>query len=204
MQGNSQIWVLLEGLIDPDPYRRGTALEELGSLESIEDQPLILYLLATRLEDPDLEIRFHAVKILGSLVESDPGAQGLPEKSFRTITSYTTQMDKSQLIKLLEVSVAYLAAEESIVNILRLCSYAGKALSGIVNDRRLPVEIRKQALYYCGEVGFLNSARPINNLIQRIKKNSAGPGLNSRRKKHLDEEELLPFAVAALGKLEGS
>jgi hypothetical protein len=113
-------------------------------------------------------------------------------------------MDKSQLVKLLEISVAYLSAEDAIIKILKLCSYAGKALGGIVNDRRLPVEIRQQAIFYSGEVGFLTTAKALRNLVQRTRKTTAKPGLITTRKKHLDEEALLPFAEAALVKLEGS
>jgi hypothetical protein len=137
-------------------------------------------------------------------VDFDPPAEGLPDRSFRTLTAFTTHLDQEQLIKLLEVAVRYLAAEEAIVNIMKLCSYAGKALGGIVNDRKLPVEIREQALYFCGEVGYLNTKISIRNLIQRIEKDRTRAGLMTPRKKHLDEERLFPFAVTALGKLEGS
>ena len=200
----SRIWLILEDLIASDPDLRGSALEELGALQGFQEQPLTVYLLATRLLDPDLEIRFHAARLLGAWVNFEAPSEVLPEKSLRTLIGFTTQLDQSQLVKLLEVSVEYLAAEEAIGNILKLCSYAGKALGGIVNDRKLPVEIRQQAIFYCGEVGFLNSAIAIKNLIQRIQKNKARTGLIPSRKKHLDEEHLLPFAVAALGKLEGS
>ncbi|RLD00977.1 MAG: hypothetical protein DRI46_05850 [Chloroflexi bacterium] len=73
-----------------------------------------------------------------------------------------------------------------------------------MNDRKLPVEIRQQALYFCGEVGYLNTAISIRNLIQRIEKNRARSGLITPRKRQLDEERLFPYAVTALGKLEGS
>jgi hypothetical protein len=201
---DSHTQITLENLIAPDPDLRENALEELESLEGFKEQPLMVYLLATRLLDPDLEIRFHAVQILGKLLDFDPPAGGLPDKSLKTLTEFTTQLEKEQLIKLLEVSVGYLAAEESIVNILKLCSYAGKALGGIVNDRKLPVEVRQQAIYFCGEVGFLSTETAIRNLIQRIGKEKARPGLIPTRRKHLDEKRLLPFAVAALTKLEES
>ena len=113
------------------------------------------------------------------------------------------QFDQAQLIKLLEVSVMYLSSEEALIQIFRLCSYAGKALSGIVNDRSLPAEIRQQAIHYCGEVGFLSSITGIRNLINRVEKNRLKAGPLISRKKHLDEESLIPYAVTALGKLEG-
>ncbi len=202
--GDSQVWEILERLIAPDPALREIALEEIGGLDGFQEQPLLIYLLATRLLDPNLEIRFHAVQTLGPLVDFEPPGEGLPERSLQVLTGFTTQMDKDQLVKLLEVSVAYLAAEEAIINLLKLCSFAGKALGGIVNDRKLPVEIRQQAIFYCGEVGFLSTSRVIKNLIQRIQKDNAKPGLIRTRRKHHNEEQLLPYAVAALGKLEGS
>ena len=201
---NNQAWKTLEDLIDPDPELREKGLEDLESLDGFEEHPLMVYILATRLSDPELEIRFHAVQLLGKLVDHELTGDILPEPSFRILTNFTTEMDKSQLIKLLEVSAAYLAAESALTNILKLCSYAGKALGGIVNDRKLPVEIRQQAIYFCGEVGFLNTVDVIRNLIQRIEKNRANPGQSATRKKHLDEESLAPYAVTALAKLEGT
>lgn len=201
---NSQVWITLENLISHDPDLREKGLDDLVSLEGFQDQPLVVYVLATRLLDPDLEIRFHAVQVLGKLLDFDtPGAR-LPDNSLETLTAFTTQMDRGQLVKLLEVSVEYLAAEEPIAEILKLCSYAGKALGGILNDRKLTVEIRQQALYFCGEVGFLTATTAIKNLIQRIEKNSLKPRLASPRKKQIDEERLYNFAQAALSKLEGS
>jgi len=203
-QQDSHPWKILEGLIAADPVLRETALQQLAAWEGLEEQPLMIYLLATRILDPDLEIRYHAVQILGDLVDYDHPGEGLPAGSLQALTAFTAQLDKGQLIQLLEVSAAYLAAEEAVGNILKLCSYAGKVLGGIVNDRRLTVEIRQQALFYCGEVGFLNTRRVIDNLIQRVRKAQANPGRITTRKKHADEETLLPFAVAALGKLESS
>jgi hypothetical protein len=196
-----EAWKTLENLIDPDPIIRDKGLEDLEGLEGFQAHPLILYVLATRILDPDLEIRFHAVQALGKLLELNADDGGLPERSFKTVTDFTTQIDKEELIKLLEVSVQYLAAEKALVRILKLCSYAGKALGGIVNDRTLPVEIRQQAIHFCGEVGFLSSVTGIRNLIQRVEKNKTKAGKLISRKKYLDEESLIPYAVTALGKL---
>jgi hypothetical protein len=195
---------MMERLIDPDPALRETALEELQSLNDVGDQPLIIYLLTTRLMDPVLEIRFRVVQSVGGLLSGDSHQGSLSDHSLQVLTAFTTQIDKHQLVKLLEVSAAYLAAEEAIMGILRLCSYAGKVLGGIVNDRKLPVEIRQHAIFYSGEVGFLSATGAIRNLVQRNRKSKARPEWIPIRKKHLDEEILLPFAEAALGKLEGS
>lgn len=203
LQRTPETWALLEALIASDPESREKALTELVALEGFQDQPLLIYLLATRTLDPDLKVRYSAVRILGGLLDEDPPGAGLADRSFRTITDFTTQLEGPELIKILEVSVHYLAAEEAVINILKLCSYAGKALGGIVNDRKLPVEIRQQAINFCGAVGFLNTATAIRNLLQRIEKNrNKTPAQLPRRKKQLDEEQLFPYAVTALAKLE--
>lgn len=194
-------WSILENMISPDPVLREKGLEDLRWLEGFQEHSLILYTLATRIMDPVLEVRFHAVQALGKLLELDPEEGGLHERSFKSVVEFTTQIDKDQLVKLLEVSVQYLSAEEALVQILKLCSYAGKALGGIVNDRKLPVEIRQQAIHFCGEVGFMNSITGIRNLIQRVEKNRSKAGKLISRKKYLDEERLIPYAVTALGKL---
>ena len=199
-----ETWAVLEALIDPDPGKREKALADLAGIEGFQDQTLPLYLLTTRILDPDLEIRYHAIRILGDVLGRDIPGGDLSESSLRILTDFTTQLDKSQLVKMLEVAARYLAAEDAIVNILKLCSYAGNALDGIVNDRKLPVEIRQQAINFCGEVGFLSTTTAIRNLIRRIEKDRERTGQVLRRKKHLDEEKLFPYAVTALAKLESS
>lgn len=200
----AKAWGELENLVSPDPDQRESALEALEIQGDFLEQPLTIYLLATRIIDPDLHIRFHAVRMLGRLLDMSQPEAGLPERSFKAVTAFTTQMDRGQLIRLLEVSAGFLAAEEAVARILTLCSYAGNDLGGIVNDRKLPVEIRQQALFYCGEIGFLTAATAIRNLIQRIEKGRKRPGPTASRRKHLDEESLFSFAAAALSKLEGS
>lgn len=199
-----EIWAVLEALIDPDPAKREKALADLAAVEGFQDHPLLLYLLMTRILDPDLEIRYDAIRIVGGILGSDIPGGDLSDSSFRILTDFTTRLEKSQLVKILEVADRYLAAEEAIVNLLKLCSYAGNTLDGIVNDRKLPVEIRQQAINFCGEVGFLSTATAIRNLILRIEKDRERTGQVLRRKKHLDEEKLFPYAVTALAKLESS
>jgi len=194
---------VMEGLIAVEPLRREQALKELESLEEFQYQPLAVYLLATRILDPDLAIRYRAVQMLGGLLDFESEGICLPDRTLKVFTAFTDQMEKGQLIKLLEVAAHYLAAEQAIIQILRLCSYAGELLGGILNDRKIPVEIRQQAIYFSGEVGFLSTAVSIRNLIQWIEKDRARAKAIPGRKKRVEQEYLYPLAVAALGKLEG-
>ncbi|MFN2112910.1 MAG: hypothetical protein ACK2TT_07310 [Anaerolineales bacterium] len=192
---------VLERLIAPDAHLRSGAVDELAEVKGVEDDPLFIYLLATRLLDPDLEIRFQVVKVLGRMLEFEHNQHTLQGRSLEILVSYLADFEKDQYVKLLEVSEAYLAAEESLTAILKVCSYAGNSLGGIVNDRKLPVRIRQQAIFFCGEIGFMGTADALRNLISRVEKDRIRSGFEAARKNKKDQEALYTYALSALGKL---
>ncbi|MCJ7716321.1 MAG: HEAT repeat domain-containing protein [Anaerolineales bacterium] len=199
---DQQIWDIVEELAAPDPNKRDRALERLGELEDINHSPLILYFLATRLSDPDLEIRFHVVQKLGAFLEGGSKNLTLSDQALKHLQTALNNMEKDQLIKLLEVSAQYLSAEKSLLNILKLYSYAGRYLSGILNDRKQPFPIRQQAIFFSGEVGYLETKQALQNFIHRVDKIKSKQGSSSELKKNLGEEKLYNFAVSALDKMK--
>jgi len=198
---DQRLWETAEGLVSTDSYLRESALTQLEEIEGFYRSPLIAYLLVSRISEPELEIRFHFIQLLGSLVDYDSPGQQLTDKALCIAKGALDQMDKFQLIRLLEVSDSYLAAESAIKSILKLSSYAGSVLSGIVNDWKLPISIRQQAVFYCGEGGYLNSRPTLQNLIQRVEKTRNRSGGRSERKKSREDEFLYPYVVSALEKL---
>ena len=198
---DQRLWETAEGLISPDPFLRESALDQFKEIDGLYRSPLIAYLLVSRISEPDLEIRFHLIQLLGSLVDYDSPGQHLTDQALSIAKDALDQMKKNQLIMLLEVSDSYLAAESAIKSILRLSSYAGVILSGIVNDLKLPVSIRQQAVYYCGEGGYIISRPTLQNLIQRVEKTRNRPGGGSERKKNREDEILYPYVVSAMEKL---
>jgi hypothetical protein len=163
---------------------------------------LVASLLVSRISEPDLEIRFHLIQLLGSLVDYDSSDQHFADQALVFAKDALDQMKKIQLIRILEVSDSYLTAEGAIRNILKLSSYAGVGLNGIVNDQKLPVSLRQQAVFYCGEVGYLSSRTTLQNFVQRVDKSRTRPGGGRERKKSRDEEFLYPFVISALEKLK--
>ncbi len=198
---DQRLWESAEGLISPDPHLRESSLDLLKEIEGVHRSPLIAYLLISRISEPDLEIRFHLIHLLGDLVDYDSPGRHFSDQALVFAKNALDQVDKFQLIRLLEVSDSYLTAERAISNILKLSSYAGVGLSGIVNDRKLPVSVRQQAVFYCGEVGYLSSKPTLQNLVHRVDKARTRPGYGSERKKSRDEEFLYPFVISALEKL---
>ncbi|MCJ7734402.1 MAG: hypothetical protein MUP11_07620 [Anaerolineales bacterium] len=198
---DQKVWDIIENLAAPDPIKREKALESLVEIEGVNQSPLILYFLATRLSDPDLVIRFHVVQKIGEFLDVGSKNLQLSDPALMHLQWALNNMGNDQIVKLLEVSDQYLSAENALVNILKLCSYAGKELSGILNDRKQSYQIRKQAIFFSGEVGFLETKPALQNFIQRVDKiksrQESNPGWNKNR----DEENLYNFVVSALGKM---
>jgi hypothetical protein len=199
---NAGIWGEAEKLISPDPYQREKALDKFTREGFFAGSALAAYLLATLVSDEDLEVRFHAVLILGDLLDYDKSdGRVMKDPALKHVHYYFTGMEKGQMIKLLEVSERYLSAEQPIKNILRICSYAGDLLSGIVNDRKLPSPIRRLAIYFSGEIGLQDMIPVLQNLFIRIEKSRKGPGRSLSRRRTSADEALASSAVVALAKL---
>ncbi|MCJ7717166.1 MAG: hypothetical protein MUO54_11695 [Anaerolineales bacterium] len=196
-----KIWQAAEGLVSPKAAEREKALDYLIDLGALVKSPLIAYLLATRLSDPDLEVRYHVVQALGSVLPGNERGIEMLDPILMQLQSYLAYINTDQVLDLLEVSEQYLSAEENLIKIFKLSSYAGNRLSGIVNDRKKPLEIRQKAIFFCGEIGYLETSTTLKILVSRIEKRNQLLTRSPFRKKELDENQLYPYAVAALEKL---
>ncbi len=197
-----EYWEALEKLVSANSLDRDSALDYLHENGLIWSSPLAAYLLATRTTDEDLEVRFHAIRIMGALLDFE-NSQGraLEGVALENVHSFFKQCGKDQILRLLEVGERYLAAENALLNIFKISSYAGDLLGGIVNDRKLPASIRQQAIYFGGEAGFLELVQVFQNLIFRIDKNRERMGRNLTDKLIKEEDLIYSSANVALGKL---
>lgn len=198
---SQEVWQLAEKLVSPRPVDREEALDTLVEKGAPRISPLVAYLLATRISDPDLEVRFHMIKALGEMLAGEDSGDIIPDPVLQQLHGFLAHLNKNQILDMLETSDQYLSSEESLLNVFKLCSYAGSVMSGIVNDRKLPISIRQQAIYYCGEIGFLETTSVLQGLVQLVEKRNQKQGRAPLRKKAQDESKLYPFAVAALEKL---
>jgi hypothetical protein len=195
------LWESAEGLFSPDPDTRENSLDRLFETEGYFRSPLIAALLITRIDEPILELRYHLIRQLGNLVDLNSQGRIFTDQALVFAKEGLDQLSENQIKKILEVSDQYLAAEEAVSNIFKLSSYAGVGLSGIVNDRKQPISLRQQAIFFCGEIGILTSRPALQNLIQRVERSRNRIGAASERKKDRDDELLYPYAVSALEKL---
>ncbi len=199
---DKHLWETVEGLFSPIPDIRESSLENLKEIDNYYRSPLLASILVSRISEPDLEIRFHIIQFLGGLLDFDTSEQHFSDQALIYAKDALDQLEKNQLLRLLEVADNYITAEEPIKNILKLSSYAGVGLSGILNDWKLSASIRNLAIFYCGEVGYLSSRPALQNLAQRITKSRNRSREGNESKRMRDEEFLYPSVISALEKLK--
>ena len=198
----NEIWIAAENLVSAMPLEREQALDFLRDKGIFRSSPLVAYLLATRAIDEDLEVRYHSIQVLGELLDfEDSSEMGLTDLALKHVHGFFAQIGKDQMIRLLEVRESYLAAEDALLNILKISSYAGDILSGIVNDRKIPASIRQAAIFLGGEAGFLELVPVFQNMVQKIEKSRVRTGRNLAEKLLKEEDVIYSSAVVALRKL---
>jgi hypothetical protein len=199
IEWSRDIWQAAEKLVSPLNDEREHALESLIDKGVPRKSPLIAYLLVSMISDPVLETRFHCVQALGSILVKDSQDEYCSDQVLYYLQAYLARINRDQMLDLLAVADQYLSAEQNLIELFKLCSYAGSILNGIVNDRKIPVSIRQKAIYFSGELGFLDTIITLRGLVNRIEKRDQCKA--GQRKRSRDENELYPYAVAALDKL---
>jgi len=196
-------WQAAEMLTSPDNLTREQGLDLLQNSPLPGQAPLIAYLLADKLTDPELSIRRQSLQILGNLLAEeqqtfDPGNQVI-----RHLHGALLQFTREDYLKMLEISQEYLSAEDDLIMVLRLCSFAGSHLGGIVYDRKTDLALRKKAIYFAGRVGFIEIKEMLERLLQRVERirDQADQQDRSIPGGYEELEALYPFAVGALLRL---
>jgi hypothetical protein len=161
-------WGAAEYLISPKLQLRWKGLESLIELNAHRYSPLILYLLCTRIGDPDIDLRARVVETLANVIQPDQNGKSAPDNVRVTFLDYFSRIRTRQIYGLLQVLVVYPALEESISRLINACSYANNQLIEIVNDRKKPIEIRQQAIRVIGVVGYVDAIPSLDRLSARL------------------------------------
>jgi hypothetical protein len=189
----TRIWAHAAGLAAPELTTRIASLEALVRLDCLRREPLLAYLLATRLGERDVRLRGRVVVILGNLVSDGT----LDELVKGQIAGWVGQMRTREIFGLLQAYLATPTIEIQVINLLRLAPHAGRHLGDIVVERKFPVEIRKAAALFTGKIGYLQAIPALERTRQRLEARQAGiAGLDMGA-----EKELLAPVRDALGLL---
>ena len=187
------VWSAAEALIHPETKKRLEALEKLSELNAVRFSSLVAYLVATRLTDPELNVRAKVVKALGVVLSPDSDSQPAPQEVRRVLMNYLSQMRTRQAYALLQVLSDHPDLEDHVAKLLDACSFASTHLIDILADRSASLEVRVQAVQAIGRVGYLDAIPALERLEGRIETR-----LNGQRAMPFapvggeDEQELLP------------
>jgi hypothetical protein len=166
------IWEALESLTSPELMNRITGLRRIIKLDAASQYPLVVYVLMTRITEPDIELRTRIVQLLGSLLDLDvrsPKKAALSlEAVKKTLTTSLAGIRTRQILALLQVIEFDKSAEEAVSSLLSYCSFAGGHLAQILSNRIAPLSIRRQAAHFIGRIGYLDALPALERLASRL------------------------------------
>jgi hypothetical protein len=162
------VWSAAEGLTSPDIHVRNTSLDRLLELGAPRLSPLISYLLATRIIEPDLPLRCRIIQALGELLSTDKVGRQTPDAVRRHMVTYLAQMRTRPLFCLLQAAIAEPGLETHITRLLNNCPHASAHLSEIFSNRGVSLEVRQQAVHFVGQSGFLEAVPALERLATRL------------------------------------
>lgn len=196
------VWSAAECLADPEAKTRLEALRQLVDLNAPRLSPLVAYLAATRLADPDLEMRHQVVLVLGELLTVDKEGRLADEMVRQYITTYLSQMRTRLVFSLLQVAEKFDDADANIARLLNACPFAGEHLVEILGDRASAVSIRKKAIFFVGLVGYLDAIPALERLVARLEARQNGQqSMSFVTSSVVEEGSLLPVIRQALASL---
>ncbi len=192
------VWGACEQLIAGNTMARQEALDRLLELDAPRLSPLVAYLVATRLDEPDLLLRGSILELLGGLLSGSVGRQAI-DPVRQVILAYLGHMPFHTLWGLLDVVSRRPELALSLSYLLNVCPYVGSYLLEIISDRKQQIAIRKQAAYLIGQVGYLDALPALERLAVRLEARLSGQqAMSFAPPGQADEIELFPIVHQAL------
>jgi hypothetical protein len=193
------IWSAAEDLTSPELEIREHGFEEIISLDIVRRSPLVAYLIATRLLEPELRLRSRVVRLVAALLnpkDDEPIVAGAVQSY---LLAYLSQMRTRQIFALLQVAAQDPDVSDDVAVLLKACSFAGNQLSEIMVDHEAPLSIRRQAVKFTSKIGFLVAIPALERMVRRIEARYSPqntlPGLKLGEE---NEASLLPYMKEAL------
>jgi HEAT repeat protein len=193
------IWNAAEDLSNPIPSVRQLALECLENTGAARISPLVSYLIATRLNDPDLELRSRVVKVLGEIFAPDSMGNVAPETVTTQLVHYLSDMRTRQIFSLIQVLHHNPELAPHVIRILNVCLFAGNHLIEMANSRKIPLEVRRTAIWLISQVGYLEAIPALERLQIRMETRITGQqSMPFAPPLGVDDSDLLPDVKDAL------
>lgn len=197
------VWQATENLTAPDPATRGHGLDMLLELGAQKVSPLVAYMIATCLNDPDINIRQRVSIILADLIAIDTDGNQATDEVRKVIINYLHNANEAMVFGLLEACLSNIPVEKSIYHIFNASPYVGTYLGEILVHWKNPLPIRQKAIYYVGLVGYLEALPALERLFNRLEARQNGQYLMSfAPPSSKTDDDLLPYLRVAIDQLK--
>jgi len=199
------VWKATESLTSPDSNIRQHGLDELLELGAQRVSPLVAYMVATCISDPDIHIRSRVVYILADLIITESTGRQIPEDVRLSVINYLHNMRAATVYGLLEVAEADPQAEKSIFYIFNAGQYVGRYLGEILTEWKNPVSIRQKAVYFIGLVGYLDVLPVLERMLNRLEARQIGQYVMAFAPSSTkSDDDILPYLRIAINQLSAS
>jgi hypothetical protein len=162
------LWQVMEAMVSSDVEQRGAALETLKDLSAVRFSRLVAYVVATRINEPNLALRGTVLELLSEALSADEQGRMAADEVRAMLRTTLGSLSYDQVLALLEIAQYRQDLKTEIARVLNQCSLAGETLTEILNDRHQPLPLREQAAVFIGEVGFVAAQSAIERLVQRL------------------------------------
>jgi hypothetical protein len=111
-------------------------------------------------------------------------------------------MRTRQVYAMIQTLIYHPDLTPQIIRLFLACPYAGNHLIEIVNSRKVPLEIRQQAIWLIGEVGYLDAIPTLERMQIRMESRLNGQqAMPFAPPVGIDDSELLPGVKTTLALL---
>ena len=197
------VWQATENLTAPDPITRQCGMDALIELGAQKVSPLVAYMVATCLNDPNIDIRQRAAVVLADLLIIETGGKQVPDEVRKVVVNYLHNTNEAMVYGLLEAALANVLVEKSIYHIFNVCPYIGRYLGDIIVQWKNPLLIRQKAIYFVGLVGYLEELPVLERLFNRLEARQNGQYLMSfAPPTSKSDDDLLPYLRIAIDQLK--
>jgi hypothetical protein len=178
--------------------RRGFAI--LFGSEAARRSPLTPQLLASRVDEPDLQLRVQIVQALADYFEIRGREYRYPPEVRAVVAGHLRRFDRAHILALLDLLRARHAERgavklrpESLVRLMERVPNASAHLTRLAGDRTVNLGLRGAAIELIGQVGFTDALPTLEGLVARLEGRRAGQmAMTFAPADHPDEQRLLP------------
>ena len=197
-----EVWSALEQMVSVNLELRKNGLQKIIELQAIDKYPLVVYVVSTRLIEPEISLRADVVRLIATFKSINYSQKESSKEVFKTLYDYFDQIRNRQIYSLLQVAIYDTSLIDEVSYLIGLCSYAGEYLIEIVIDRKNPLELRVESLKIIESVGFIDVLPELRRVLSRYeRKNDSKPLRMKENGLRNDREVLIPLLEKAIESL---